>query len=608
MAETNITDYEGDEVTLSTEETFSESAAISAGETVENDGAVMLGSGETDTNEGATLSSGGDYVESGIETEVLGDGQPPEHLEEPRDNVSHRADHTFENNVTIAGTLRAKRFYHPYGGLFLTKEKLLEEIPSPRNGMWALVGAGFPARIYMCIEDGKWIEASEYYEKMADIVNDVVVGEYLSRTHNDRAKGHITFEQGAHFGDFFAGLYAGRGGAIDSRGNAEVESLRVRTFMEVMELITNRLTAIEGDQLLTEGDTIERVIDNGDNTYDIYLRAKWEGYYTAQAQNNVIKGTMNTLAAGPGTYYTSWMRVNSVNPALNFINVTLYPDDEVPAGRNFPPCETMNIARWGNQTDPTRQSCLYLSSTEGRIVKLTGVTKPILENWNYGATFGVVPEFLKLLNLPLAEGQDYIYARGIIAQEFLRVDYQGKPVVTYVDRGPWDPNADYYCEATNPVTGIFETSDVWYKGCKYRCMRTGTHNAPAWNSTDWAMIEGNPEFTVDFAEADNVFDPDNFDTTLTIVAKLYNMDITADIHDTDIVWTRYSEDPSGNPRTASDNVWALTHAGAGKSVHLTKADCDFDGYIPKVLRFTATVTLRDGEGEEVDTQSVAFEY
>lgn len=459
----------------------------------------------------------------------------------------------------------------------------------------------------------------------ADVAHDLsedspVRDEFLHRLEDDVAKGNLTFEKmltvlglaifksGAQFGEFIKSLYAGKGAGIDELGNAEFESVRVRSYFECMELIINRLSAIEGDQLLTEADTIESVDDLGNNCYGLHLKSKWDGYFTAQYPNNVLKGIINTLATGSGVYYTSWMRVNSVNTANNYIEVTLYPGSETPAGTNYPPCEMMKIARWGNQTDKTRQSCIYLSSTEGRIVRLTGVTKPIIDGTNYGATFGELPEFLRELDLPIAEGQDYLYARGIVVQDIIRIDYQGRPISEVVDRGPWSATGDYYSEALNPNTGNYEISDVWYNGCKYRCAKTGTTTAPAWNNTDWAMVEGNPEFTVDFADTDYIYDPDNFALTLTIIAKLYNMDITDDILDADVQWTRYSEDANGVERVASDTAWALKHAGAGKSIDLTGEDCDFNGYIPKTLKFTATVTLRDGMGNEAGTESAVFQY
>ena len=459
----------------------------------------------------------------------------------------------------------------------------------------------------------------------ADVAKDLsedspVRQQFLSRLVDDVAKGNITFEKaisvlglaifsgGAEFGQFIKSLYAGKGAGIDAAGNAEFESVRVRSYFECLELIINRLSAIEGDQLLTEADTIERVEDLGDNCYGLYLKSKWDGYFTAQYPNNVLKGIINTLATGSGVYYTSWLRVNSVNTAANYIEVTLYPGEETPAGTNYPPCEMMKIARWGNQTDVTRQSCIYLSSTEGRIVRLTGVTKPIIDGTNYGASFGTLPEFLRALDLPIIEGQDYVYARGLIVQDIIRIDYQGKPIAEVVDRGQWAAGTAYYAGDLNEETGVYEISDVWYSGCKWRCAKTGTTTAPAWNNTDWAMVEGNPEFSVDFEDTDYIFDPDRFALTLKIVAKLYNMDVTADILDNDVVWTRYSEDADGNERVASDQAWALKRAGAGKQIALTIADCDFNGYVPKTIKFIATVTLRDGMGREAGTESAIFQY
>lgn len=459
----------------------------------------------------------------------------------------------------------------------------------------------------------------------ADVANDLtedspIRKQFLSRLVDDVAKGNITFEQairvagvsymggGAEFGEFIKSLYAGKGAGIDAKGNAEFESVRVRSYFECLELIINRLSAIEGDQLLTEADTIDSVDDLGDNCYGLHLRSKWDGYFTAQAVGNVLKGIINTLASGSGKYYTCWLRVNSVNTANNYIEVTAYPDEDTPAGKNYAPCEAMKIARWGNQTDTKRQSCIYLSSTEGRIVRLTGVTKPIVEASNYGATFGTLPEFLREMDLPIVEGQDYVYARGLIVQDIIRIDYQGRPVSEVIDRGQWDATANYYCEALNPDTGRYEISDVWYMGCKWRCAKTGTKTAPAWNNTDWAMVEGNPQFTVEFADTDYIFDPDRFALTLTIIARLYNMDITDDILPADVQWTRYSEDAKGNERVSSDNAWALKRANAGKSIDLTIADCDLNGYMPRTLKFIATVTLRDGQGREAGTESAIFEY
>lgn len=438
--------------------------------------------------------------------------------------------------------------------------------------------------------------------------------DFLSKRYSDRTPYRISADQGFEAGNFVYGLYNGKGGAVDGDGNAQFESLEVRSYMKVLELIINRLTAIEGDQLLTEADTIESVVKqtaaDGSVTYDLYLREKYEGYFTAQVEGNVIKGIINTLASGSGTFYTSWMRVNEVNTQLNKINVTLYDDDDTPAGQNYPPCEKMNIARWGHEADETRQSCLYLSSTEGRIVKLTGVTKPIIDEYNYGATFGSIPEFLrskdKLGDL-LDPDRDYVFVDGLIARDILYYDKQGRPVPTYVDRGEFDATADYYCNATNPDTGVFETSEVWCYGCKYRCMKNLTKAKPGWGTTDWAMIEGNPNFIIDFAEHELYWRGDSFNGALTLVATLYNQDITAKVSAANVAWSRESYDADGVRRVASDNQWTPVTDSDNKRLLLTIADLDWDGMEGSISKvsFCCKVTIDDSQ---VATAQMDYEF
>ena len=440
-----------------------------------------------------------------------------------------------------------------------------------------------------------------------------LINNKLSKTTDDTASGIITFlrgiisnglieaNSGAEFGRFVKGLLDGRGAVIDKDGNAEVESLRVRSSMEILELIINRLRAVDGDLLLTEGDTVESVEMLGEGMYRLKLKEQWEGYYTAQYENNVLKGVVNTLAKGSGTYQTSWMRVLTVDTERNTIDVLMYPDNETPAGKNYPPCELMNVARWGNATFPGRQSCLYLSSSEGVIKKLRGVTKPIIDSGNTGFVVGELPDWIKNNeDLPIVDGSDYVYARGLIYQTLIQMDYQGKPVPTYVDRGDWmqNPTEPYHCEAQNSITGVWETSDVWYVGCKWRCIKDRPTGAPRWNSTEWAQIEGNPDFTIEIeVENGGLLDWDYFalhGTELQVKGRIFNMDVTEDIKDEDVTWTRYSEFEDGTPRTGSDEIWNNADH-KGKNLMLTKDDANMDSAgLPRVLVFTARAVLRDG--------------
>ena len=491
-----------------------------------------------------------------------------------------------------------------------TIQKIQNQISSITNGNGGSLSGG---------TGGSGLSTSQ----IKSLINSVGSDYFLSKLNPDTAAGLITFLQGlkslgeifsegkitakggVEFGEFVKGLYDGRGGSVDGKGNAEVESLRVRSYMQVMELIVNRVRAMDGDTVLTEGDTIESVEEvtdaEGHVSYKLKLKEQWDGYYTAQAVGNVIKGVINTLAQGSGTYYTSWMLVKDVNTTTNTITVDIYPDDETPAGQNFPPCEMMNIVRWGNAIDEKRQSCIYLSSTEGVIKKLIRVTKPIIDEGNDGFIIGNLPEWLtKDPSVPVDEGDDAVYVKTLLYQNIHQVDYKGKRQPVYVDRGNWEQNPaePYHFEATNSVTGVYETSDVWYYGCKWRCIKDCPTDTPKWNSMQWMQIEGNPDFAIEIdIENGGLLDFDYFSahgTDLTVKGRIYNMDVTQDILDADVVWTRYSEFPDGTPRTESDNVWNLG-GHTGKTLHITTDDLNIDSSgMPSTLSFTATALLRDG--------------
>lgn len=173
-------------------------------------------------------------------------------------------------------------------------------------------------------------------------------------------------------------------------------------------------------------------------------------------------------------------------------------------------------------------------------------------------------------------------------------------------RAHYDSSADPDQPAPVSVTQFLFAKE----GLRYR-MGTGTYigsDFVTFTWSEWSTLFGSHNFEVTFEDVDYLFDPDRFDLTLTIVARLNNIVITPDILDSDVVWSRYSEDAQGVERKQSDKVWNAKRANSGKSLHLTIEDCDFNGYIPKTLRFTATVTLRDTLGNAVDAQDVSFLY
>lgn len=405
------------------------------------------------------------------------------------------------------------------------------------------------------------------------------------------------------FGEFIDSMIAGKGAGIFPDGRGQFEKLEVRSAMIVKELIYNRWFSQEGNVTYSEAGTIERIELLSDGTYDLYLRRRWDNDITAFKEQDVSYGSVNNLNTA-GEYYDSWFRVLSVMQAENKINVVLYPDEEVPGGKNYPPASGMVITRRGNAVDEERQGFWYISSYEGCICMLDGVTKPILEESNYSIIIGKLKRLELFDNLPINYQHSYVYCRGIAIQDLMRINYQGVVVVQLNDRGFWSLEV---AQSENPYTAGEEMVDtVWHYGCRWKCLVTGTTDEPRYASTGWAMIEGNPAFSIDI-ESENgwAFDAIQLQegvvfTTLTVTGQLYNRDVTEHILDTDVSWTR----DTGN--VSEDNAWAIKRTDAGKTLTLTVDDLGIDFTRKGVCSFKATALLRDGQQTEIAEQTITF--
>lgn len=405
------------------------------------------------------------------------------------------------------------------------------------------------------------------------------------------------------FGEFIDSMIAGKGAGIFPDGRGQFEKLEVRSAMIVKELIYNRWFSQEGNVTYSEAGTIERIELLEDGTYDLYLRRRWDNDITAFKEQDVSYGSVNNLNTA-GEYYDSWFRVLNVMQAENKINVVLYPDEEVPGGKNYPPASGMVIIRRGNAVDEERQGFWYISSYEGCICMLDGVTKPILEESNYSIIVGKLKRLELFDNLPINYLHSYVYCRGIAIQDLMRINYQGLVVVQLNDRGFWSLEV---AQSDNPYTSGKEMVDtVWHYGCRWKCLVTGTTDEPRYASTGWAMIEGNPEFSIDF-ESDNGWNVDDTQlgegvvfTTFRMTGKLYNRDITEYVLDTDVTWTR----DTGN--VSEDNAWAIKRADAGKILTLTEDDLGIDFRKGVKCLFKCTAILRDGQETKISDKEKGF--
>ena len=222
------------------------------------------------------------------------------------------------------------------------------------------------------------------------------------------------------------------------------------------------------------------------------------------------------------------------------------------------------------------------------------VTKPILEESNYSILIGKMKNLSIFDNLPINYRQSYIYCRGLIRQDDIRVDVEGKPVYELVDRGIWQEGEKYYFEARNEVTGRNEISTVYHRGSKWQCLKTGTLLEPKWNSTDWAFLEGNGEFSIDL-ESSNGFSFFYGLIDTVIEAKFYHgtVDITEDVMNTagtQIAWSR----DSGIP--AEDNSWSPVFVDGQKNkVHLISSDMGSEWLNARSVTFRVEAIIPLGE-------------
>ena len=294
------------------------------------------------------------------------------------------------------------------------------------------------------------------------------------------------------------GLTTGAGARIDATGNAEFQSMAVRGFFRAAEYQINRIALSEGDVFHTENGLVKSAARQADGRWKVVLQERFQGDVTGFRAGDILRGAYNGIgtSGGAAEIRTSWLRVEAVDAQAGTLTASLYADNQTPEGRNAPPIALMRLARWGNTTDPERQSHIMESATDGRIVRRVKVSAPIVDGTQSdGFVVGKLPAWLREhFGAAVADASDYVFARGIITQNILRYTPAGRPLAERVDRGLWSASARYFYEEQSPETGAFEISRVWHDGALYELARGGNGNtAPAANSTHWTLIQAKPK-------------------------------------------------------------------------------------------------------------------
>lgn len=198
---------------------------------------------------------------------------------------------------------------------------------------------------------------------------------FLRKDKSDSTNYLLRLLGGLEVGEAIDSLIAGKGIIADTNGRIQADRMELRSSLTVLRLIINEIQAMAGDFSFSDCGTIEKVELLDDGTYRLTMEKRTDTDWTTLEENDVLCSIVNSLLIGGTDYYTSWFRPVSKNRNDNTLTVVLYPDSEVPGGKNYPPVEGYNVTRKGNAKVPDageapneRAQSWLLSSREGRIM------------------------------------------------------------------------------------------------------------------------------------------------------------------------------------------------------------------------------------------------
>ena len=443
----------------------------------------------------------------------------------------------------------------------------------------------------------------------------------LSKEHSDSTDYLLKLLAGGEFGEFVDSMIAGKGAGIFPDGRGQFERLEVRGSLSVLDLIINQIQGMESDYSFTEIGKIKSVEDLGENTYRLSIEKRTDFDFMKFQDNDVCFSIINTLLTGGSEYYTSWMRILTTNAQENSITVVLYPDSEVPGGTNYPPLAGYNVTRRGNSTLPEeggfngRAQSWMISSREGRIMFLSNVYKPILEDYNYSISIGRFPRTKALEKLPISENETGVMAQTVIAEKFYQLDHNGDVIPNKVDRGAWSletaqsgaPYRFVQYELSKPSGSeytLLEQHTVYHLGCKWGCLKDKTTDEPKWNSPSWGLLEGDSRYSLQLSlSGGEAFVIGGVDEVISGRIYFGTTDITDDVmadDATEVEWFRNS----GN--VPADNLWTPEYVDGNRlAIHIDNGNqhgvgSDF-GFVSKSVIFTCRVFFPvNGRLEKVD--------
>ena len=605
--------------------------------------------------------NGDEYVLSGFNIQLVSDRYTPEAEQELKGKAQEYADRRKRDDGTYNTTLdsewvyndRLRRFYEFGQKVFLVNRAFFENgrdsrilgwefnLDKPWDSPTYIIGESMPYSRIGDMEDkidsltykgqtytggGNGVYIIRTNDTTAPSDSNVFSARrslvtFLRKDKSDKTEYLLKLLAGGEFGEFVDSMIAGKGAGIFPDGRAQVERLEVRGSLSVLDLIINQIQGMESDYSFTEIGKIESVEDLGESTYRLKIEKRTDFDFMKFQENDVCFSIINTLLTGGSDYYTSWMRILTTNAQENSITVVLYPDSEVPGGTNYPPLAGYNVTRRGNSTLPEaggfneRVQSWMISSREGRIMFLSNVYKPILEDYNYALTIGKLPNIKALEKLPVTTEDVGIVAQTVIAEKFYQFDYNGDVVPNKVDRGVWSletaqsgaPYRFVQYELSKPSGSeytLLEQHTVYHLGCKWGCLKDKTTDEPKWNSPSWGLLEGDSRYSLQLSlSGGEAFVIGGVDTVMSGRIYFGTTDITDDVMAdgaTEVEWFR----DSGN--VPADNLWTPEYVDGNRlAIHIDNGNqhgvgSDF-GFVSRSVAFVCRVFIPvEGEMQQIE--------
>lgn len=311
--------------------------------------------------------------------------------------------------------------------------------------------------------------------------------EFANKQFPDTFKGKMTFDDGAQFGGFASGM-TGFGGIIDKKGNAEMQSLKLRGFLEVPELRYNRVEISMGDTWYAPSAGIIESVDTEAQTITLKLE---EGEIGSPRVGDICMGifhNLNTSENATADYDDGRGNRRFAGFATCYFRITEELDTATyktfkyqlrPASGTYPtqyhPAASMTFVGYGSFSNEDRQTSRYETRTYQRY--LTGVSDWEFTASNIAAQYGDLSN-LSVFGINMTGYSAYlnnIYMSGVI-QQFTP---GGEEVPTIIDRGVWSATETYN-----------RNDDVYWNNGHWRCLVDGTKTEPGKDAEEWVYLGG----------------------------------------------------------------------------------------------------------------------